>query len=74
MVEVKKSEADDAGKGVFARKDIPAATVVAFYNGIRIPADEEDTDDSWDDCSYRIFVAIDDGTDIDNDNPMLILT
>ena len=68
MVEVKKSEADDAGEGVFARKDIPAATVVAFYNGIRIPADEEDTDDSWDDCSYRIFVAIDDGTDIDNDD------
>ena len=68
MVEVKTSGADMAGEGVFALKDIPADTVVAFYNGVRIPADEADTEDSWEDCSYRIFVAIDDGTDIDNDD------
>ena len=69
LVEVKKSAvANDAGEGVYALRNIPRETVVAFYNGIRIPADEEDINDSWDDCSYRIFVDIDDGTDIDNEN------
>ena len=68
MVEVKRSNADNAGEGVFALQDIPSNTVVAFYNGIRIPADEGDTNDSWDDCSYRIFVAIDEDTDIDSND------
>ena len=68
MVEVKTSNAEDAGEGVFALQNIPTKTVVAFYNGVRIPGDEADTEDSWDDCSYRIFVAIDDDTDIDNDD------
>ena len=66
MVEVKVSGAEGGGEGVFACKDIPATTVVAFYNGIRIPADEEDTNDTWEDCSYRIFSAVDE--DIDSDN------
>ena len=26
-----------AGEGLFARKDMPAGTIAAFYNGVRLP-------------------------------------
>ena len=52
-VECKSSLVVGAGQGVFVKRDIPMGTVVAFYNGIRIPAEEDDGDDSWEDCAYR---------------------
>ena len=64
-IRVMKSGLEMAGEGVFAKKDLPPDTIVAFYNGIRIPPDVGDGDDDWEDCSYRIFVEIDeDATDI----------
>ena len=69
MIEVMGSGLDMAGEGVFAKKDLLPEIVVAFYNGVRIPADAGDEDDNWEDCSYRIFVEIDeDATDIECEN------
>ena len=36
-VEVRKSEVDGGGEGLFAKVDLPKGTIVAFYNGVRIP-------------------------------------
>ena len=51
----------NAGDGLFLKADAPAGTVVAFYNGIRIPAhcdddDVGDEDEDWEQCDYRVFV------------------
>jgi len=54
-VEVRLSAAG-AGDGLFARRRVEPNTVVAFYNGVRIPPEKTDEDESWEDCSYRIFL------------------
>jgi len=65
-IKVMASGLEMAGEGVFAKTDLPSETIVAFYNGVRIPPDVGDDDDDWEDCSYRIFLEIDeDATDID---------
>lgn len=56
MVTCLPSSVSGAGQGLFMLKTVPAETIVAFYSGIRIPDSECDTDDTWDECSYRIFV------------------
>ncbi len=35
LVEVRPSNMPEGGEGLFARKELPAGTVVSFYNGIR---------------------------------------
>ena len=32
---------------------------MAFYNGVIIPAAEEDAHETWEECSYRIFITDD---------------
>ena len=68
MVEVRDSEEEEGGQGLFAARDIEAGTVVAFYNGVRIPGSEMYEEHDWDDCSYRIFVNVNhDDEDDDHD-------
>ena len=47
------------GDGLFLRLDCEANTVVAFYNGVIIPAANDDAHESWEECSYRIFITDD---------------
>ena len=54
LVEVRPSLMEGAGEGVFLKRDVRPHTVLAFYNGVRLSV--EDDDDSWDKCSYRIFI------------------
>ena len=57
LIEVKESSVSQAGQGIFAKRDILPGTVVAFYNGTRIPPDtEDDDDDKWENCAYKIFI------------------
>ena len=37
QVEVAVSRLEDSGEGLYARTHLPASTIVAFYNGIRVP-------------------------------------
>ena len=55
-VECRPSSIFGAGEGLFMLRPVPSGTVVAFYHGVRLPEDQEDCDDSWEDCAYRIFV------------------
>ena len=47
------------GEGLFLRVDCEAETVVAFYNGVVVPAAAEDAHETWEECSYRIFITDD---------------
>jgi len=56
MVEVRNSLVEGAQDGLFARKDIPKNTVLAFYNGVRIdPENSSGEDQDWGADSYKIF-------------------
>ena len=44
---------DGVGDGLFIRKDVPAGTIVSFYNGIRVPPGENPTFQSR---SYQIYL------------------
>lgn len=44
------------GDGLFLRLDCQANTVVAFYNGVIVPAADDDSHETWEECSYRIFI------------------
>ena len=44
---------EGGGEGAYAKKGIPAGTVVAYYNGIRMKAGEKSP---YDDTGYAIFV------------------
>ena len=48
------SEISGAGDGLFARRDLPAGAVVAYYNGLKIEHGEQYSSDS--DCNYEIYV------------------
>ena len=67
LVEVRDSGEEEGGQGLFAARDIEAKTVVAFYNGVRVPGAEVNEELDWDDCSYRIFVNVDHDQDDDQD-------
>ena len=58
MVVVGHSGEREGGEGLFAVRDLPAKTVAAFYNGVRLAGcdlhgweEEEEAD-----CDYRIYV------------------
>ena len=57
QVEVRESLVKDGGEGVFALQPLAKKTVIAFYNGVRLPPVMEVGD--WEDCSYRIFLHTD---------------
>ena len=39
MVYLAMSDIPGAGEGLFAKKDVPRNTIVAFFNGLKIPTD-----------------------------------
>ena len=45
----------EGGEGLFAVRDLPAKTVAAFYNGVRLAGCDLQ---GWEegDCDYRIYV------------------
>jgi len=53
-IKVRSSKVPGASEGIFARSDVLKNTVLAFYNGIKLPFDyiEEDT---WEANAYKIF-------------------
>ena len=56
---MRSSLINGGGDGLFLRLDCEANTVVAFYNGVIIPAADDDAHETWEECSYRIFVTDD---------------
>ena len=48
---VEDSGVEGGGQGLFANTDIPADSIVAFYNGIRMTAEEKSP---WEDRAYSI--------------------
>ena len=61
QVEVRQSFVEDGGEGVFALQPLAKQTVIAFYNGVRLPPVMDVGD--WEDCSYRIFLHTDEEED-----------
>merc|ERR1719259_724699 len=53
------------GEGIFVRKTTPPNTLLAFYNGIRLPADEIHRDEDWENDAYKILNSV--STDREND-------
>lgn len=53
LVRVAKSEVEGGGEGLYARKNIPAGTLIAFYNGIRMTKEQRTP---YGDTGYAIFV------------------
>ena len=53
ILRVGASRVEGGGEGAYARKNLPAGTVVAYYNGIRMKAGEKSP---YDDSGYAIFV------------------
>jgi len=49
----KKSDVHWAGEGLFARRDLPKDTIVAYYNGLHIEPKETYSSPS---CDYQIYV------------------
>jgi len=54
MIEVKESNVFGASEGIFAKTFIKSETVVAFYQGLKLPIDYKE-DDSWEGNEYKIF-------------------
>ena len=53
LLEVRQSNIPASGEGAFARRDIPAGALVAFYNGIKMTAKEKSP---YEDSGYAIYV------------------
>ena len=53
LIEVKPSNIEGSGEGAFALREIPANTLVAFYNGIRMTESEKTP---YEDSGYAIYV------------------
>ena len=53
LVRVAKSEVEGGGEGLYARKNIPAGTLIAYYNGIRMTKEQRTP---YGDTGYAIFV------------------
>ena len=56
-VVVKMSKIKGSGEGMYAKRFVKSGTVVSFYNGIRMSADEldEDSKDDWEANAYKIM-------------------
>ena len=59
QVECRDSHVNGAGEGLFAKKDLSAGTIVAFYNGIRLPFRIGGPKEDWETSGYKIFVNAD---------------
>lgn len=59
VVECRTSGMPGAGEGLFARVDLLAGTVAAFYNGVRIPYALGGPKEEWATSGYKIFVNAD---------------
>lgn len=55
----KKSNVEGGGEGVFAVKDIPKDTIVAFYNGVRLPYRVGGPKEEWATSGYKIYINAD---------------
>ena len=55
MVEVRKSSVPGANDGLFARIDVSAGQILAFYNGIRRAPKKTFDEPDWVVCAYKIF-------------------
>lgn len=53
LLQVRQSNIPGSGEGAFARRDIPAGSLVAFYNGIKMTEKEKTP---YDDSGYAIYV------------------
>ena len=53
-IKVRASKVPGASEGLFARSDVKKDTILAFYNGIKLPADYEE-EDTWEANAYKIF-------------------
>eukprot|EP00092_Neocalanus_flemingeri_P021710 GFUD01023548.1.p1 GENE.GFUD01023548.1~~GFUD01023548.1.p1 ORF type:complete len:461 (+),score=107.13 GFUD01023548.1:170-1552(+) len=53
-IQVRKSSVEGASEGIFTKCDIQKNTILAFYNGIKLPSNYEEPD-SWDENAYKIF-------------------
>ena len=53
LIQVRQSNIPASGEGAFARRDIPAGAVVAFYNGIKMTEREKTP---YEDSGYAIYV------------------
>jgi len=56
--QVRTSEVEGGGEGLYARRLIQAGDIVAFYNGVRLPYKPGEKED-WDTSGYKIFVNAD---------------
>ena len=54
LIEVKLSDLPDAEEGLFAKKLIRVDTVIAFYQGVKLPQDYKE-EDTWKANGYKIF-------------------
>jgi len=55
-VEVRCSQVEGGGEGLYARRSLAKGEIVAFYNGIRLPPEHrEGTPESWETSGYKIF-------------------
>ena len=53
MVECRESGVENAGEGLFAKRDVDSDTVVCFYHGIYLEPGQESSNSS---CDYQIYV------------------
>ena len=58
-VEVRESDLPGSGDGLFARRHLPAGTIAAFYNGVRLPYKLGGTKEEWATSGYKIYVNAD---------------
>merc|ERR1711874_626854 len=57
-VEVRFSQVEGGGEGLYARRNVAKGEIVAFYNGIRLPPEHRDgTPESWETSGYKIFAT-----------------
>jgi len=54
--QLRSSKISDGGDGLFAAVDLPAGTVAAFYNGVRIPFAFGGPTEDWSNSAYKIFI------------------
>ena len=55
----RSSAVSGAGEGLFAARDLPAGTIAAFYNGVRLPYVLGGPKEIWETSGYKIYVNAD---------------
>ena len=53
VVEMGREEVEGGGEGLYAKRNIPAGTLIAYYNGIRMTKEQRTP---YGDTGYAIFV------------------